>query len=87
MSDQNTAELRKIRILLSQLIKLFEKNESKKWLTVKDAARLCNRSQSSIRRWIQEGKLKAVKLHEGKEKDRYHISQKDIEEMFRQAQF
>ena len=49
--------------------------------TVAEVAQRLGRSAYTIRRWIKEGKLDAIKLNGGGPKDRYLIEHREVQEL------
>jgi len=76
------AELRRIRLAV-ETQKAAELQPQH--CTVSEAARLLCRSKATIRRWIAEQRLTAVKLGEGKQNDRLMIERKSVEKILRTA--
>jgi len=64
---------------VDSLLARQEKKEMPEYLSVPEAAKLINKSELTIRRWIKDRKLKANKLSSGGNQDRYIIERKNFE--------
>ena len=75
-------ELTQIRKLLETMLQeqtkpMVEKEEGD-YFTVKQAAKYANKSASTIRRWIKEERIVAVKLNNGIQQDHYLICKQNL---------
>ena len=50
---------------MKQMKQMKQLRNSKKWLTVKGVADYCMVHRATVRRWIKDGKLSALKLPSG----------------------
>ncbi len=64
---------------------LAPKHKSKPFYTVRELATELGRSPYTIRRWIREGKIDALKLNSGGPRDRYLIDYSQVQEMLMNA--
>lgn len=55
------------------------------YLTTEEAGMLLSKTSRTIRRWVMEGKLKAVKLNRGVQQDRLLIHKKSITDKLRKS--
>jgi excisionase family DNA binding protein len=65
---------------------LAPKWKTKPFYTVKELAKHLGRSTYTIRRWIRDGKLQAVKLNSGGPRDPYLIEHREVQELLTQAE-
>ncbi|MBM4040365.1 MAG: helix-turn-helix domain-containing protein [Planctomycetes bacterium] len=78
-----TEQIRGLRHDLSAT--LAPRWKRKPFYTVRELAQQVGRSPYTVRRWIREGKLNAVKLNDGRPKDQYLIEAQDIQELILSA--
>lgn len=67
-----------LEIKLDQLKALLS-GHHKEYLTVEEVAALTGRAEFTVRRWIREGKLRAIRIAEGGPRGRLLISRAEIE--------
>lgn len=65
------------------LIANQSKKEIPEYISVPEAAKICNKSELTIRRWIKDRKLEASKLASGSKQDKYIINRKTFENFLR----
>ena len=65
---------------------LTPKWKTKPFYTVQELAKHLGRSPYTIRRWIREGKIGAVKLNSGGPRDPYLIEHREVEELILRAE-
>lgn len=70
---------------ISKLAKIGN-NTNTKLLSIREAAETLKRSTATIRRWIREDKIKAIKLNNGGDKDQYLIQSNEIEKLIKRSQ-
>lgn len=57
--------------------------ENQEYMTVNQAAKALQRTPRTIRNWIAEGKLRAVKMARGLQQDQYYIHRASIDNLMR----
>jgi len=89
-TSNEIASLRRAVLLLTEEIIELKKTlrsspgkdfKSKPYYTVKDLAKRLGRSPYTIRRWIRDGKIEAIKLNSGGPRDPYLIDCREVEEL------
>lgn len=75
-------ELQRQNVMLYKIYDLVKKQGlSTAYITVQEAAKLVKKKPTTVRRWISEGKIPAVKLNNGSQQDHYLIKRKSIEQL------
>ena len=57
-----------------QMVRMKQKRRYRGWVTVNDVAEYCLTSNITVRRWIRDGKIRAIKLPGG----HYRVSIEDF---------
>lgn len=71
-------------LLLRKILEALNKNDHesrREYLTVKETAKVLNRTPKTIRNWIASGKIKAIKMHKGQKQDHYYISKESVSKL------
>lgn len=61
-----------------------EPEENQEYMTVNQAAKALQRTPRTIRNWIAEGKLRAVKVARGLQQDQYYVVRASMNNLMRQ---